>query len=701
LAALSLSRQTRARRHLPGKLRGALNKNPRGADFPRVTASTQVAVPITEPRTGTPAEQVQPRPRAQPVASPYTWLCPTELDRERLISTVGLVGRARAMMFLVLAGVVLTSAPELGWWPVIPLGVAALGSSYMYRNLDTRRVPEYWAAAGWLLTQTMLAAGIAVTGGPQSPALPWLAIAIVSLVARFSRNGVLAGMGFLMGLLVLLTLGMQPSSVIAHPHSILIPAGLLFSVWVFSEALMRSDLDQRGRDKITGLANQPKFAEHLRIALARRNRPDCVVSVLAIDLDGFRVASDDLGPSAGNELLRQAGARIAVSTRSADLIARRSGEGFLVLLSDLHDEYQLPHSDTWQLPEPAARNVGRSIQAAFTEPLRVGDSEVYLGACIGIAMQSNTELVADPAATAENLLSHAQQALSGAQSSGPGTLMVYDPARPGSHSRLRLITRLRQAIDRDEFVLYYQPTIDLHTGRIAGVEALLRWQDPTRGLVAPGEFIEVAEETGLIEPLGAWVLDEVCRQTQVWEQQGLSFDVAFNLSPRQLWQPEMLPKMVASVLAAGVRPQRLIVEITESSALREPERTTQLLEQITHEGLRLAIDDFGVGLSSLNRLQTIPADVLKIDRSFVWAIDSSPTGAAMVRTIIQLAHNFGMRSHAEGVETEAQRRFLVANGCELAQGFLFSKPRPAKEITALYLGSQVASGVPLAVLATA
>jgi EAL domain-containing protein (putative c-di-GMP-specific phosphodiesterase class I) len=273
---------------------------------------------------------------------------------------------------------------------------------------------------------------------------------------------------------------------------------------------------------------------------------------------------------------------------------------------------------------------------------------------------------------------------------------VYDRAQPNSGRRLSLIARLRKAIDGGELYLVYQPTVDLHTGELKGVEALARWEDEELGFVPPGEFIGVAEETGLIERLGVWVMDEVARQAREWDRDGLDFEIAFNLSPRQLWQPkDLLPHMRKSLAAAGVPFERFVVEITESSALRDFESTVALLRQMTAMGFRLAIDDFGVELSSLSRLLEIPAQVLKVDRSFINALSDSPEAAVMVQMIIQLADKLGMRAHAEGVETEAQKRFLLENGCQYGQGYLFSKPAPADQIRDLHFRSLVRRVVPL------
>jgi diguanylate cyclase (GGDEF)-like protein len=591
----------------------------------------------------------------------------------------------------VLAG----SIGQVGWWPLGLLVVAAAGSIYLYRDIASREHPEHWAAAGWLITQVPLGVGIAITGGPHSPGLPWLAIAVVSLVARFNRAGIGAGMSFLAVTLLVDTLVVDPAGTLARPAVPLETAGLIFSVWIFAQALLRSDLEHRDRDKVTGLLNQAIFAEHLRLALSRRERRGGAISVLNVDLDGFGLANESLGPAAGDELLRQAGARIAHGAASAELVARRSADEFLILLAELNEgQLGVPGAgERWQTPHEAAQQLARSVQAALVDPLHVEGREVYLGASVGISGLAGGD-EGDGTEAVDRLLSQAQLALSGARSAGPGSILVYDPAQPDSHERLSLITRLRKAIDRDELVLHFQPTVNLHTGQIDGVEALLRWEDPEHGMVPPLEFIGLAEETGLIEPIGAWVIDEIASQASAWQRQNIDIDVAFNLSPRQLWQPDLLPNMIRSFMAADVRPERLVVEITESSALPGPEGTVELLRKMTDTGFRLAIDDFGVGLSSLSRLRAIPADVLKIDRSFVSGVTAEPDAAVMVQMIIQLAEKLNMRAHAEGVESEAERRFLLENGCLHGQGFLFAKPVPASKVPELYLRSLASRLVP-------
>jgi EAL domain-containing protein (putative c-di-GMP-specific phosphodiesterase class I) len=258
--------------------------------------------------------------------------------------------------------------------------------------------------------------------------------------------------------------------------------------------------------------------------------------------------------------------------------------------------------------------------------------------------------------------------------------------RPSMHresadarGRLATIQRLRRAIDRDELVLYHQPLVELATGRVLGAEALLRWNDPSIGTVTPADFIPLAEHSGLIEPITNWVVAAVCRQAHEWDEQGHELLQSFNLPP-SLWTPSMIARVIATAMAEDVPTERLMIEITESTAMVQPGRVAQVLASIRSSGLRLAIDDFGSGYSSLSRLRQMPVEILKIDRSFVADLPGDTGAAAIVTTIIDLARSLGIRSLAEGIETEEQRLFLLDRGCELGQGFLLGRPAPADEL---------------------
>jgi len=251
-------------------------------------------------------------------------------------------------------------------------------------------------------------------------------------------------------------------------------------------------------------------------------------------------------------------------------------------------------------------------------------------------------------------------------------------------SKLSLSTRLRKAVEQESWRLHYQPLVDLHDGSMFGVEALIRWPDPTGGLVPPGEFIPLAEEMGLIDAIGRWVVEEICRQDLAWRAQGIELEIGFNLSPRQLSETDPVARVADLVLAEGMDPGRVTVEITESTAMHDPDRVIEVLRGFKDRGLQLAIDDFGTGYSSLSRLRSMPVDVLKIDRTFVRDVNTDAQSASMVSAIIALANNLGMQPLAEGIETQEEWAFLADRGCPFGQGYFFSRPVPAEEITALH-----------------
>jgi EAL domain-containing protein (putative c-di-GMP-specific phosphodiesterase class I) len=261
--------------------------------------------------------------------------------------------------------------------------------------------------------------------------------------------------------------------------------------------------------------------------------------------------------------------------------------------------------------------------------------------------------------------------------------MAFPTETSDENSKLALATRLRRAVEHHDWALHYQPILDLSRGDVVGVEALLRWSDGARGLVLPGDFIPLAEEMGLIEAIGEWVIDEMCKQARAWRNGGLGLDVSFNLSARQLWHPDLLQTILTRLDRTELDPHHIVIEITESAAMTDADRTQQVLDGLRQRGVRFAIDDFGTGYSSLSRLKDLPVDMLKIDRSFIREIPGSPQAEAVVRAIIQLALNLGMAALAEGIETEAQWRFLVENECPLGQGYFFSPPVPAEDIPSL------------------
>ena len=428
-------------------------------------------------------------------------------------------------------------------------------------------------------------------------------------------------------------------------------------------------------DKLTGLPNRALFEEMLEAAIARARRHDLGVGVIYLDLDNFKLVNDSLGHHAGDELLKQLAERLRGCTRETDLVARQGGDEFLLLLADLERGMgPVAGTDAGLL---VAESVATRVHEALELPFDLGGVEFFTSASLGVS------LFPQDATDAVSLLKNADTAMYQSKKAEPGGSVVFSSAGEDAVARLSLTTRLRRAVEHQHWVLHWQPVVDLEDGSVTGLEALIRWHDPTGGIVAPGEFIPIAEELGLIEAIGDWVIDELARQRKEWEMQGLDVRVGFNLSPRQLWSGHLAEKVMEKLTAAEVDPKDVVVEITESTAMADPDRTQRVLSDLHAWGLTLAIDDFGTGYSSLARLKHLPVDILKIDRSFIHGVDRDPDSGRMVEAMVQLAHGLGMTPLAEGIETPGELRFLRGIGCPRGQGFLFARPQPAEKIPSL------------------
>ena len=428
-------------------------------------------------------------------------------------------------------------------------------------------------------------------------------------------------------------------------------------------------------DKLTGLPNRALFEEMLEAAIARARRHDLGVGVLYLDLDNFKLVNDSLGHHAGDELLKQLADRLRGCTRETDLVARQGGDEFLLLLADLERGIgPVAGTDAGLL---VAESVATRVHEALQEPFDLGGVEFFTSASLGVS------LFPQDATDAISLLKNADTAMYQSKKAEPGGYIVYASGSDEAIERLSLTTRLRRAVEQKHWVLHWQPIVELDGGAVTGLEALIRWSEPNGGIVPPGEFIPIAEELGLIEAIGDWVIEELAHQRKVWEAQGIDVRLGFNLSPRQLWSGRLPEKLMAKLTAADVDPRDVVVEITESTAMADPDRTQRVLADLHAWGLSLAIDDFGTGYSSLARLKHLPVDILKIDRSFIHAVDRDDESGRMVEAMIQLAHGLGMVPLAEGIETEGELAFLQAAGCTRGQGFLFSRPVPAEQIPAL------------------
>jgi diguanylate cyclase (GGDEF)-like protein/PAS domain S-box-containing protein len=420
---------------------------------------------------------------------------------------------------------------------------------------------------------------------------------------------------------------------------------------------------QAYHDALTGLPNRILFHDRLTHALGLARRQGRGLAVLFLDLDQFKVVNDTLGHAAGDRLLQVVAARLQQSVRESDTVARVGGDEFNLLLPGVNRGSH-------------AARMAEKILATVAQPVDVEGRRLYLTTSIGIS------LFPEHGADAETLLTSADIAMYRAKELGRNGFQLCTPAMNArSLERLTLEGELRQGIERGEFRLFYQPQVDVATGCTIGVEALLRWQHPVRGLVSPDAFIAVAEEARLIVPIGEWALRAACEQGVAWQAAGLrGVRLAVNLSALQ-FQHGSLPPAVRRILGeTGLDPRRLELEITESAAMQNATLTVEVLAALRGMGLRIAIDDFGTGHASLSYLKRFPIDALKVDRGFVADIGTNPQGCAIVTAIINLAHGLGIRVIAEGVETEEQLRFLADNGCDEYQGFLVSAPLPADRI---------------------
>ncbi len=420
-------------------------------------------------------------------------------------------------------------------------------------------------------------------------------------------------------------------------------------------------------DQLTQLPNRTLFLDRLAQALTRANWHQRIVAMLFLDLDRFKVINDTLGHDTGDLLLQAVAGRLLKAVREGDTVARFGGDEFVIALVDVADE-----QDVYLITEKLLRELGR--------PFVIHDRELFVTTSIGISLYPH-----DGTDTSV-LIRNADAAMYHAKELGKNNYQRYSPIlHAGSPKRLELETSLRHALDRQEFRLHYQPKIDVITGRLRGMEALLRWQHPEIGLIAPLEFIPLLEETGLIVEVGAWVLQTACVQARAWQEAGFpDLCVAVNLSARQFTQHNLSETVVKALRASGLQPRCLELELTESILIEHSETTLAALRELSGMGIQLAIDDFGTGYSSLSYLTRFPIDTLKVDRSFVHDIATDPDDAAIVQAVIVMAHSLGLTVVAEGVETKDQLDFLRRNRCDEIQGYYFSRPL-ASEAFALLL----------------
>lgn len=421
-------------------------------------------------------------------------------------------------------------------------------------------------------------------------------------------------------------------------------------------------------DPLTGLPNRRLLLDRLQQALAKHARGLQQGALLFIDLDNFKDLNDTLGHDMGDQLLQQVAGRLSSHVRAQDTLARLGGDEFVLMLEGL----SLKPDQAGQQVE----HVGNKIIKALATPYTLQDHSYISTASIGIALFPKEH------STVDEVLKRADMAMYQAKAAGRNALRFFDPAMQAEVSaRASLESDLRQSLDQHDFVLHYQPQVDAH-GQLVGAEALVRWQHPLRGLVPPGEFIPLAESTGLILPLGRLILRAACQQLVAWahDPQLAHLTLAVNVSARQFHHPDFIDDVFAALAESGAKPERLELELTESQLVEDVETLIDKMSQLKARGVHLALDDFGTGYSSLNYLKRLPLDKLKIDQSFVRDLLEHPSDAAIVRTILALGTNLNLSVTAEGVETQAQYVALQGMGCRRFQGYLFAKPGPAQSI---------------------
>jgi diguanylate cyclase (GGDEF)-like protein/PAS domain S-box-containing protein len=493
---------------------------------------------------------------------------------------------------------------------------------------------------------------------------------------RFTRSPYLSQLGVRSGLTVAIAGRQAPFGVLGIQSRWRreFPAGDLDFAQALANVLgdaferQLADDDTRHRalhDPLTGLPNRVLFMDRLQQALERLRRRRSPTAILVLDIDRFQLVNDSLGHQIGDELLSAAAPRLKQAVRSSDTVARFGGDEFGILLEEIEGERE-------------AVEMAQRIAGVFTRPFVLGGNEHFVTVSIGIALAMGGEL-------AEDVIRNADAAMYRAKERGRARYELFDEGMRGrAMSRLRVENDLRRALERDELTLDYQPMVSCRDHSIVGVEALIRWEHPERGRIAPGDFIPVAEENGLIEPIGRWVLETACRQGARWYHQrpdAVPISMSVNLSAVQVASRGLADTVDSALRASGLDPSCLTLEITESIMLGDTEGLTETLDALKAIGVRLMLDDFGTGYASLSYLTRLPIDALKVDRSFIDGLGTEPRDTAITEAIVAMSHALSLEVVGEGAETELQVAELGRLGCDYVQGFHFSRPLPAEAVT--------------------
>jgi diguanylate cyclase (GGDEF)-like protein len=471
---------------------------------------------------------------------------------------------------------------------------------------------------------------------------------------RRRLDGLSDGALYVLGLLIAML-------TVVHPWAVLllaVPALVVYRSLRASLVLQRQLSHRATHDALTDVGNRTLFTDRARQALARAARTRGSLAVLFLDIDSFKRVNDTLGHGVGDDLLKVIARRLVESVRPEDTVARLGGDEFILLLEDCD--------------AAAAVEVAAAVLAALRAPVSLAGRQLVVDASVGIVPTTGGH------DSVEDLLRSADIAMYRAKALGKGRFEVFAPAMATAvEEQVTLEAELRRAVERDELVVHYQPTVDLAGGTITGCEALVRWQHPEHGLIPPGRFIPLAEETGLIVPIGRRVLREACGQAQRWQAgipDGEPFSVSVNLSTRQLQEPGLVEEVAASLAESGIDPARLVLEVTESAMMQDADDALQIMQALKALGVRLALDDFGTGYSSLSYLHRFPFDVLKIDKAFVEPLEVATRHRSLASTIVKMGRSLALEMVAEGIETREQADALRLLGCESGQGYFFARP---------------------------
>ncbi len=556
---------------------------------------------------------------------------------------------------------------------MLAAGAATLAAAYGVAMLMLpglfRLLPFELPIGEGVMIVTLAVTAVALFVPPTRPRLaPWLhggAALAMSAVVALALTGFLASEPVLPDtawheVIVLAALGCLAA---------LVRAVLEHGGTVTADAVQRPVRGIATTDLLTGLPTRQFFEERLAAAAKRADAKRGKMAVLFIDLDGFKPVNDTFGHACGDRVLEQVGVRMRSITRGSDVAARVGGDEFLLLMPSITS------------PESVAK-VARALIEILSRPYKVEDREVNISCSVGIALYPD-------GCRASKLIARADAAMYAAKRSGGTRHAFFSPEMDqDAKQNFEMVRDLKRAIAQDQLELYFQPKIDARSGKVTAAEALLRWNHPKLGMVMPGEFIQLAERTGLIGPLGDWVIEAACRQARAWRDKGLRMRVAINLSAYQMRQDDIVDRITEALKRHKIRPSLLTCEITETAAMEDTRATQETFRRLGELGTHLSIDDFGTGYSRLAYLRKLPAEELKIDRSFIQDLEHSPDARAVVDAVLKLAHALGLKVVAEGVENPRQHQILAEMGCDELQGYLFAKPMSARALLLWAIGDR-------------